>query len=329
MATLKGVCHNDECDWIDQIQEAEKSNFVCQGCGKELIPFGNNKTSGGITNPVKIGIGAAILATLGIGGYFLIGSSPKTDINNIRFENSEGMLFVGTVDTLRVITDPADTHATYIWSTDNDAVAVVDNQGVVSGIAAGEATITAKLKEDESISTSMKYYVEEWELVDVQSMEFMEKEKDLVLTPGSQKTLNIDCTPGNANESVFFKSENTQVATVTDNGLLTAISPGTTTITATSDRTKTSISIQVKVKNESTPKNFIDLGYATYEGDLKNGKPEGNGTMTFKQRAVVPGSKGDEEAQPGEYAQGKWCNGEVNLVTLYKKDGNRPILTHK
>lgn len=67
----------------------------------------------------------------------------------------------------------------------------------------------------------------------------------------------------------------------------------------------------------------------TYEGGTQNGKPHGNGTMTFNTKHVVPGSKGNIIAQPGEYAQGKWINGEVNLVTLYQKDGNRVIITHK
>lgn len=67
----------------------------------------------------------------------------------------------------------------------------------------------------------------------------------------------------------------------------------------------------------------------TYEGATQNGKPHGNGTMTFNKKCVVPGSKGNIVAQPGEYAQGKWVNGEVNLVTLYQKDGNRVIITHK
>ena len=73
----------------------------------------------------------------------------------------------------------------------------------------------------------------------------------------------------------------------------------------------------------------INLGYAKYEGDIKNGKPHGNGTMTFKETHVVPGAKGNIEAKSGEYAIGSWRNGEVNLVTLYQKDSNQIKIMHK
>ena len=73
----------------------------------------------------------------------------------------------------------------------------------------------------------------------------------------------------------------------------------------------------------------IDLGYAKYEGDIKNGKPHGSGTMTFKKTHIVPGAKGNIEAKDGEYAIGNWRNGEVNLVTLFQKDGNQVKIMHK
>ena len=51
--------------------------------------------------------------------------------------------------------------------------------------------------------------------------------------------------------------------------------------------------------------------------------------MTFKSQHIIPGSKGDVVAEPGEYVVGTWRNGEVNLVTLHQKNGNKPIITHK
>ena len=192
----------------------------------------------------------------------------------------------------------------------------------------GETTITVKVKGNEEISATAKLYAENsLGEIDVESMTFTETEKDMVLSPNTEKQLNIDCTPGNANEGVSWKSDNPNVATVSDKGLVKAIALGTSTITAETSRTHKTASIKVTVKKDDGGK--INLGFATYEGDRKNGKPEGNGTMTFKTRHVIPGSKGDVVAEPGEYAVGTWRNGEVNLVTLHQNNGNKPIITHK
>lgn len=51
MAKVKGVCHNyDNCDMAADkvVQEVEKSNFVCEECGKPLYPV---EDKGGVKNP--------------------------------------------------------------------------------------------------------------------------------------------------------------------------------------------------------------------------------------------------------------------------------------
>ena len=67
MAKIKGMCRNEDCEMCDQIQEAEKSNFKCEKCGKDLIPFGN-KTSepNGGPNKKLIGIIAGVVIIIAI-----------------------------------------------------------------------------------------------------------------------------------------------------------------------------------------------------------------------------------------------------------------------
>lgn len=77
MAKIKGMCRNEDCEMCDQIQEAEKSNFKCEKCGKDLIPFGN-KTSepGGGPNKKLIGIIAGVVVLLAIiGGIIAMSGS--------------------------------------------------------------------------------------------------------------------------------------------------------------------------------------------------------------------------------------------------------------
>lgn len=74
MALVKGICKNfGECDLADEkvVQEADKTNFVCEQCGKPLYPIDGG---GGDPPPrpiwKRIGISAAILAVLAGGGFW-------------------------------------------------------------------------------------------------------------------------------------------------------------------------------------------------------------------------------------------------------------------
>lgn len=69
MAKMKGLCRNEECELCDQIQEVEKSNFVCEKCGKPLIPFGGDGKGGGWMKQhgKQLAIGIIALAVIGGG----------------------------------------------------------------------------------------------------------------------------------------------------------------------------------------------------------------------------------------------------------------------
>lgn len=72
MAKIKGICRNEDCEMCDQIQEAEKSNFKCEKCGKDLIPFGNKVSEpGGGPNTKLIGIIVGIVVLLAIIGCII------------------------------------------------------------------------------------------------------------------------------------------------------------------------------------------------------------------------------------------------------------------
>lgn len=108
----------------------------------------------------------------------------------------------------------------------------------------------------------------------------------------------------------------------------------TTTETTVEQNNTASIEITAPDNNKPAPKAktgdmTIDLGFATYKGAVQNGKPHGSGTMTFKQEAVIPGSKGSIKAKAGDYAQGEWRNGEVNLVRLHQQGNDPQVITHK
>ena len=69
----------------------------------------------------------------------------------------------------------------------------------------------------------------------------------------------------------------------------------------------------------------VSLGYASYDGGSQGGQPHGNGTMTFRQSHLIPGTA-DCQAQPGEKVIGTWRDGKINMGTWYRNDGSQAVV---
>lgn len=79
-------------------------------------------------------------------------------------------------------------------------------------------------------------------------------------------------------------------------------------------------------KKDPTPvlingRGTVDLGYATYTGDLKNGKPHGYGKLTYKTSRKIVSSK-DFVASPGDTFEGEFRDGKISGLGYWKHDGN-------
>ena len=62
--------------------------------------------------------------------------------------------------------------------------------------------------------------------------------------------------------------------------------------------------------------------FGRYEGDLKNGIPDGNGTMFYDcQIQIAKYSSYNIFAEKGDYFVGNWKNGDIYIGNLYDKNG--------
>lgn len=66
----------------------------------------------------------------------------------------------------------------------------------------------------------------------------------------------------------------------------------------------------------------LNLGYATYDGDTRDGQPHGNGILTFSSSHLIPGTV-DCTASAGEKVIGTFREGKVNMGTWYRNDGTQ------
>jgi hypothetical protein len=179
MALVKGICKNfSECDLADEkvVQEVDKTNFICEECGKPLYPVdggggGSHGPGGDPPKPIwkLIGISVAILvvlAGLGYGVYSFTGDStqktPKvqndTDQNDtilaesITLESSAITLKEGEDAKLvySIIPDSCNEKIDIVSS--NPEIASVEN-GVIKGIKAGSAQIVIKASKSGTSAT--------------------------------------------------------------------------------------------------------------------------------------------------------------------------------
>jgi hypothetical protein len=80
------------------------------------------------------------------------------------------------------------------------------------------------------------------------------------------------------------------------------------------------ISAQSKNQSSSAIYGRVNLGYGTYVGDLKNGKPHGHGTITYTSSHKIVSSK-DFVANPGDSYEGEFRDGHPASIGLWHHDG--------
>lgn len=149
-------------------------------------------------------------------------------VSGITLDKTEAELMRGETLRLSATVSPDDArNKTVKWTSGNDKIATVDADGVVAAIAVGETTITATAADGSGISATCKIKVTPRL---VTSIELGKEELTLEKTFTAQLTAMV--LPEDADDrSVTWSSGNNEVATVSQEGLVTAVGVGTADIT--------------------------------------------------------------------------------------------------
>jgi len=149
-------------------------------------------------------------------------------VADITLNYEELTLISGDTIMLIATVQPNDaTNKTVIWTSSNSAVATVNSEGMVTAIAIGEATITATIQDGNKTATCSVS-------VGIPVTGITLNYEELTLIPGDTLTLIATVQPDDAtNKTVTWTSSNPEVATVNEEGLITAVANGEVTIIAT------------------------------------------------------------------------------------------------
>jgi len=149
----------------------------------------------------------------------------------VTLDKTSATIYTGKTVTLKAASN--DTAKTVTYTTSNKAVATVSSTGVVKGVKAGTAVITANCG---NATATCKVTVK------APSVKFAKK--SAVVYKG--KTATVKATLAGVS-SVTYKSSNTKIATVNSKtGTVKGIKAGTVTITATSGKLKATYKLTVK-----------------------------------------------------------------------------------
>lgn len=183
---------------------------------------------------------------------------------------SMGTNINASVEATVVPEDATDVVIEYVSS--DEAIATVDNTGYITAVAAGEADITASVVDTGLAATCHVIVTPAIESLDI-------SKSSMTMKPGATNTLSVTVSPEDANISgMTWTSSDEAVATVDQEGNVTAVADGTATITATIGETTASCDVTVssKASNNSSKNNSSSSGGNSSDTSSGNSSTDSN-----------------------------------------------------
>ena len=188
----------------------------------------------GVVTGRKIGTVLISASARGKDAFARVSVNP-TPVASIRLSATHRAMFVGEV--LQLTAETLDENGNVLqnrpveWSSGDPAIATVTAQGLVTAVAVGGAIITAS-SEGRSAIASITV-----SSVPVASVVVTPSSNDLVVAQTTQLSAEVRDANGAplTGRTVTWSTSNAQIATVTSQGVVTAIAPGAAGITASSE----------------------------------------------------------------------------------------------
>ena len=156
----------------------------------------------------------------------------NSPITAVRLSQTQMTLDKGTSQQLRTMIEPVDTtdDRTLSWSSSVPSVATVDEEGNVTALSEGYTIITVRTSNNRSATCTVQVV----ETQDVPITGVTLDQESVTLSEGENTTLNATITPSDTTDdkTLTWSSDAPEVAAV-NGGVVTAIAPGTATITVT------------------------------------------------------------------------------------------------
>jgi uncharacterized protein YjdB len=208
--------------------------------------------SGKIT---AVAAGTATITATSVDGQFKVNCvvTVKVNVSGLILSSSSLTLERGTTQTLSCQIEPEDaTEKTIVWSSSDESVAKVDQDGNITALKGGCSDIIAATS-DGTITAKCAVRV----IVSVSGVSLDKASVNLI--KGEEATLTCTVTPEDAtSKDVTWSTSNSNIATV-EEGEIKGVNVGTATITVTTKDGQHTASCQVTVTQDD------HIGYNPYD----------------------------------------------------------------
>ena len=193
----------------------------------------------------SMGMGSVATGTQSVGD--MDGTGSTVSVSDISLDQTKATLNAGETLTLVATVTPENaSNKAVVWTSSDETVATVSDNGVVTGLKAGTATITATTVSGEK-TASCKVTVKG------SAVSVTLNQTAVNLEKGKSFTLVASSAGGSGIITYDWESSNEAVATVSGDGVVTAKASGTATITVTaSNGASASCKVTVSGSDSST-----------------------------------------------------------------------------
>ena len=234
-------------------------------------------SSSGVVQAVGVGT-ATITAAAGnqICAYTIVVSMDSSMIvTEMDLSLSSNTIYVGNSvsASLQVRPSSASNYATVTLTSSNEKIATVNSFGRVTGVAPGTATITAACGSvvatttvtvlalpTDSTGTSGTTSSNSGQVITPST-------NYIVLKPGATRTLTASVKPSSASQKFTYKSANSNIATVSPSGVITAVGTGATSITVSNGTASAMVTVIVNRSAASSSDNSSDSSSTEPDND--------------------------------------------------------------
>ena len=266
-----------------------------------LSPKVASVTSGGVVKGLKAGT-AVIRAKTDNGVIAECTVTVYNPVTQVKLNRTSLTLSLYEQKTLTATYLPKNAaHTLITWSSSNKKVATVDENGLVTGLAKGKCTITAKSENGKTAkcTVTVNEYLPKRILI---------QKRYWTMNPGDEGQLECTFSPANTSDkTLIYSSSAPEIVSVDENGAFICHASGDAVLTATSTRASGVKEIaKIHVVGENT-KPLSGLVIGVNAGHQK--------TPNYTQYPIEPGSSKTSAANKSG-TRGKFSRTEEYVITL-------------